>query len=294
MTSVSSSNSSGVSRIFWLWQRPASAAWLELNQMGLEEIAASKLVIISRPLRARLLLQVACEKRTLATRLLRRFGGRIEKLPRNLQAQSAHPPIRIGGRLEIVSRFSRSPEKRSLQLVIPAAGAFGTGEHATTAMSLRLLEERTRKFPRGWRLLDAGTGSGILALAARKLGAGEALGLDDDPRAIATARQNTRLNRIGRVEFCVADLLRFKPKARYEIVTANLFSDLLIAALPVFRRALRPDGWLILSGILRAQADEVIAALLRAGWTIEKRRRRGKWVALACSRRAASPGRKAS
>ncbi len=280
--------------MFWLWQRPASAAWLELNQIGLEEIAASNLVIISRPLRARLLLQVACEKRTLATRLLRKFGGRVEKLPRNWRAQSAHPPIRIGERLEIVSRFRRSPEKRSLQLVIPAAGAFGTGEHATTAMSLRLLEERTRKFPPGWRLLDAGTGSGILALAARKLGAGEALGLDNDPRAIATARQNRRLNRIGRVEFCVADLLRFKPKTRSEIVTANLFCDLLIAALPVFSRALRPNGWLILSGILRAQAEGVIAALLRAGWTIEKRRRRGKWVALACSRRAASPRRKAS
>ena len=203
-------------------------------------------------------------------------------MARNWQAQSAHPPIRVGGRLEIVSRFSRLRAKRSSQLLIPAAGAFGTGEHATTAMSLRLLEETTRKFSPGWRLLDAGTGSGILALAARKLGAGKALGLDKDPRAIATARQNARLNRIGRVEFRVADILCFNPETRYELVTANLFSELLIAALPMFRRALRSNGWLIFSGVLRAQASEVIAAVLHAGWRIEKQRQRGKWVALAC------------
>ena len=120
------------------------------------------------------------------------------------------------------------------QLIIPAAGAFGTGEHATTAMSLRLLEEITRNLPPGWRLLDAGTGTGILALAARRLGASEVLGLDNDPRAVAHARQNARLNRISRARFIAADLLRWKPSARYEVVTANLFSELLIAAIADF------------------------------------------------------------
>jgi ribosomal protein L11 methyltransferase len=166
------------------------------------------------------------------------------------------------------------------RLVIPAAGAFGTGEHATTAMSLRLLEETTRNLSPGWRLFDAGAGAGILALAARRLGAGEVLGLDNDPRAVAHARQNARLNQISRARFLAGDVLLWKPTARYDVVTANLFSELLIAALPIFRRALRASGQLIVSGILREQAGSVEQALRRSGFHLEKRRRRGKWVAL--------------
>jgi ribosomal protein L11 methyltransferase len=147
-------------------------------------------------------------------------------------------------------------------------------------MSLRLLEEMTRDFRAGWRLLDAGTGSGILALAARRFGASETLGLDNDPRAVMNAIYNARLNHIARARFIVADILRFKPRGRYEVVTANLFSDLLIAVLPVFRRGLKAEGLLIVSGILREQADSVLTALHRAGFDLEKKRRRGKWLAL--------------
>jgi ribosomal protein L11 methyltransferase len=165
-------------------------------------------------------------------------------------------------------------------LVIPAAGAFGTGEHSTTAMTLRLLEETTRDFRAGWRLLDAGTGSGILALAARRFGAFETLGLDNDSRAVMNARRNAQLNHIARARFIVADILRFKPQNRYEVITANLFSELLIAVLPVFRRGLKAEGLLIISGILREQADSVLTALVCAGFDLEKKRRRGKWLAL--------------
>src|SRR4029077_14721011 len=81
-------------------------------------------------------------------------------------------------------------------LVIPAGVAFGTGEHATTAMSLRLLEQLTRGWRAGWSLVDLGTGSGILALAAKKLGAGEVVGIDIDAIAISTARSNSCVNKL--------------------------------------------------------------------------------------------------
>ena len=265
-----------------IWQKQASRAWLAAHESLLEIIAGTRLAIIQRPDHARRLVQVVCPRRTEVEKLQRDFGGAIAPLPdHRVQASSSHPPIRIGRRLEIVSETTSSSEQRR-QLVIPAARAFGTGEHSSTAMSLRLLEETTRKFSPGWRLLDAGTGSGILALAARGFGAAEAFGLDNDPRAIANARQNARLNRIGRVKFVVGDILRFKPAARYEIVTANLFSELLIAALPQFRQALRPRGSLILAGILREQAPDVIAALPRVGFKVKTKRCRGKWVALDC------------
>ena len=264
-----------------LWQRNASARWLARNEMLLAELASPNLAIISRPGRARSLVQMVCRRRARAEMLRRKFGGAIQQCSRNwLRATPSHPPIRIGRRLQIVNEPTQASERS--QLIIPAADAFGTGEHATTAMSLRLLEETTRKFSPGWRLFDAGTGTGILALAARKLGAGEVLGIDNDPRAIVNARYNARLNRIRGLRFVGGDVLQLKPQARYEIVTANLFSELLIAALPIFGRALRPKGWLILSGILREQADDVIAASAKRGFSLEQQRRRGKWVALVC------------
>ena len=273
-----------------LWQKQVTPQWLAVNEPSLEEIAASDLAVISCPGKIRSLVQVICRRRAGAQKLVHEFGGVARVLSRNwlkfAQKQEAHAPIRIGRRLEIVSEPARSSKVKNMPLlVIPSAGAFGTGEHATTAMSLRLLEEITRNYRLSWRLLDVGTGTGVLALAARRLGAREVLGLDNDPRAVAHARRNARLNRISRARFTAADLRRWKPSARYEVVTANLFSELLIAGLPTFRQALRTKGYLIASGILHGQAEAVARALRRNAFQFEKLRRRGKWVAFLAARK---------
>ncbi|CAN5449751.1 hypothetical protein BH20VER3_BH20VER3_21090 [soil metagenome] len=263
-----------------LWQKLATTSWLAKQETRLEIVGGSDLAIISRPGKMRSSVQITCRTCGAAEKLQREFGGTIQALPRNwMRPQKAHAPIRIGRRLQIVSE----PVLGSM-LVIPAAGAFGTGEHGTTAMSLRLLEEATRSLSPGWRLLDVGTGTGILALAARRFGARETLGLDNDPRATAHARQNARLNRITRARFLTTDIRRWKPTARYEFITANLFSELLLDLLPVFHSALRGEGRLILSGILREQADSLIRALRRGGFQLERQRRRGKWLALLARR----------
>lgn len=268
-----------------LWQKEASPRWLAKNESRLEVIAGPNLAITSRPGRVRVLVQVICETRLLSRQLKRDFGGGARPMPRNWgKASSSEPlqaPIRIGHRLEIVSQKNRTARNaKTPQLIIPAAGAFGTGEHLTTAMSLRLLEETTRRSADGWRLLDVGTGTGILALAARVFGAANVVGLDNDPSAVMHARCNARLNHIGRAKFVLGSILEFKPAGRYEIVTANLFSELLIAALPVLHRALHPSGRLIVSGILRGQAESVVDAFRGDGLQLDKIRRRGKWVAL--------------
>jgi ribosomal protein L11 methyltransferase len=152
-------------------------------------------------------------------------------------------------------------------------------------MSLRLLEQITRG-AYNWRLADLGTGSGILALAAVRLGAERVVALDNDPVAIKTARQNAALNRIRRVHFQLGDALRPGTKQRFHIIVANLFSELLIAGLPGWRRLLEPHGRLILSGILRRQEREVIAALTRNRYTVLTVRRRPKWIAILAVRRA--------
>jgi ribosomal protein L11 methyltransferase len=143
-------------------------------------------------------------------------------------------------------------------------------------MSLRLLEELTRHWKHGWSAMDLGTGSGILALAASRLGAGHVVGVDTDPAAIAIAKSNARLNKVRGATFQLADVCNWKSARKANVITANLYSDLLIEILPKLRRGL----WLILSGILRCQVAEFAGALRRNKIEIVRIRRRGKWIAI--------------
>jgi ribosomal protein L11 methyltransferase len=164
--------------------------------------------------------------------------------------------------------------------VIPASLAFGTGEHATTAMSLRFLEQLTRRWNPGWSLVDLGTGSGILALAAKRFGAGLVIGVDNDPAAISMAKSNARLNKIRGATFQLGDVHRWNPAQKTDVITANLYSDLLIEILP----KLRGGEWLILSGILRSQKHEFVRALQRNHLDVIDMKRRGKWMAFLARR----------
>jgi ribosomal protein L11 methyltransferase len=207
----------------------------------------------------------------------------IEKLPANWLEQLAKrnraKPLRIGSRL-IVSQMRVPAETAARPIIIPAEAAFGTGEHATTAMCLRMLERLTRKRTAGWSMIDAGTGSGILAIAGSCLGANRIVAIDNDPLACAVARRNSKANRIHNITFRTGDVLTQKFPGKFDIITANLYSEILIAALPLWRQSLAPDGCLILSGILRSQESTVVSALRRSGFVADKARRRGKWIAL--------------
>jgi ribosomal protein L11 methyltransferase len=105
------------------------------------------------------------------------------------------------------------------------------------------------------------------------------VGVDNDPRAIATARANARRNRIAKAKFQVADARQWRPAGKMNVVTANLYSELLIDTLPQFRRYLAADGFLIISGIMRGQERAVIRALRASAIELVELRRRGKWIA---------------
>jgi ribosomal protein L11 methyltransferase len=172
--------------------------------------------------------------------------------------------------------------------VIPAEAAFGTGEHATTALCLRMLERVTRKLDGGWSMLDAGTGSGVLAMAGARFGARRIVAIDNDPLACSIARRNARANRIRNIEFRLGDVLGQKVDGKFDVMTANLFSEILIAALPAWSRHVARDGWLILSGILRSQEKAIAVALSRNDFMAKEIRRRGKWIAFLAFRKRKS------
>jgi ribosomal protein L11 methyltransferase len=177
--------------------------------------------------------------------------------------------------LVVRSAVKREADSFPYSLIVPAGAAFGTGEHATTAMSLRLLEEVTRRTKPRF-VVDLGTGSGILALAASCFGAKRVVAVDIDPLAIATAEGNARLNKIENVDFQLGDARRWNSARRIDIAIANLFSQLLIQILPRLKRS----SCLILSGVLRTQENEFVHALHRHKIKPIEVRRRGKWIAV--------------
>ena len=265
----------------YLWRKRADSGWVRRRGEELLVRYGSAVAIIEEPDRATTLLEVSRPTRKEAADLQREFGGTIGKLPANWLQQFAEDsrakPLRIGSRL-IVARTAKVRSTKTI--LIPAEAAFGTGEHATTAMCLRMLERATRKLSDGWTMLDAGTGSGILAIAASRFGASRVLAIDNDPIECSTARRNARANGVRNIEFLTGDVLRQKLQGQFDIITANLFSEILIAALPIWSRNLAKDGRLILSGVLRSQERELTRSLHRNGFATDETRRRGKWIAL--------------
>ena len=269
----------------YLWRKIAEPRWLSARENILQARSGGRLAIISRPGRKRRQLEIACTSRNDSRKLVEEFGGRTEKLPRNwLKRFACHhrsKPLKVGKRLVIAGKIDfQTPKafvlKKRRLLVIPASAAFGTGEHATTAMSLRLLERLTREWKNRWSLGDLGTGSGILALAAKRFGAKRVVGIDVDPKAISVAKVNARLNKIDNVDFKLVDLRKWKSWAGRDIVAANLYSELLIEILPKLKRS----NWLILSGVLRIHENKFFHALRQNKIEVAKVNRRGKWIAV--------------
>ena len=248
--------------------------------------------------RKRWLLSVYCAAEEEAELLRGRFGGSVASIApvRWQPAPRAGRPhlLRIRDRLIIIDtedadaidRIERDHPGR-IVLGFPSQLAFGTGSHPTTAGCLRFLVDlsRTRPGPE-WRVLDLGCGSGILAIAAAALGATRVLAVENDPMALEYARENARRHGVaGRIEFVEDDAVRLmesSPPEPWDLIAANLFSDLLVTLFPRFPAHLERGGEVIVSGFLATQAEGVGKAARESGLPIRDLIRRGKWMAARC------------
>lgn len=167
--------------------------------------------------------------------------------------QSQFEPIRIGERIWVVPSWHEAPEPDAVVLELDPGLAFGTGSHPTTRLCMQWLEQNVKA---GETVLDYGCGSGILAIVARKLGAGPTLGIDIDPNAVEASRYNAERNRVE-ASFALPDTAS---EATYDLVVANILSNPLKLMAAMLCARVRPGGRLILSGVLERQADEVAAA----------------------------------
>ena len=187
----------------------------------------------------------------------------------------------IGRRLCICPSWEQynNKENRKVLKIDPGA-AFGTGTHATTAMCLALLDQLITP---NQTVLDIGCGSGILSIAAVLLGAERATGIDIDPVAVKVARENATLNGLSeKTEFLVGNLNE-KITSRYSVVCANIVADVIMALAPDVPGLLAPGGRFLCSGIIDSRAEEVRAALLRAGLQITNTVTESNWVAFAAT-----------
>ncbi len=170
------------------------------------------------------------------------------------------------------------PDEKDIVIELDPGMAFGTGTHPTTGMCVRMIE---RHVTAGQAFLDVGTGSGLLMIAAKKMGAARVWGTDNDPVAIQVARDNLFLNHISEKNFILRQVdLTAGITNRFDCITANILTEVIVSLVPQIPGLLKPDGRFICSGIIDSKKHQVEASLRQNGFTIEETMIEEEWVCL--------------
>ncbi len=192
-----------------------------------------------------------------------------------------YKPLKVGERMVICPAWeSYTPAEGELVIRMDPGMAFGTGTHETTRLVIRLLEKYTEA---GCRMLDVGTGTGILAICASRLGAGICRAYDIDPTAVRVARENIADSGLTNVTCDRSDLLRqvSLDGGKYDLICANIVADIIIRMIPDVGAYLADGGVILASGIIAERCDDVVAAFEQNGFTVVEKSVDNDWCGLA-------------
>jgi len=201
-----------------------------------------------------------------------------------------YPAVEVGKNLIVVPYWQAEDTQGRTPIILDPGLTFGTGAHASTQMVMEAMEETVTE---GYRCLDLGSGSGILSIAALRLGAASAIGVDIDPKAEDIARENAAYNGFAAPEFAALTgnvtedtaLMEQLAEKEYDLVLVNIVADVIIGLSPVLPRFLTESSTLICSGILDVRLPDVTAALEKADLTITSVRAREDWRCVTAKRR---------
>jgi len=193
-----------------------------------------------------------------------------------------YPPQEVGGKIVVLPYWLAEQETDRVKVILDPGLTFGTGAHPSTQMVMEKMEEVVKP---GFRCLDLGSGSGILSIAALRLGAESAIGIDIDPKAEDIARENAAYNGFAAPEFTAMtgnvtedkDLMASLAAAEYDLVLVNIVADVIIGLAPVLPNFLTEKSTLICSGILDVRLEDVTAALKKAGLTVTAVKEKEDW-----------------
>ena len=202
-----------------------------------------------------------------------------------------YPAVEVGENLIVVPYWAAEETNGRTPIILDPGLTFGTGAHASTQMVMEFMENCVRP---GFRCLDLGSGSGILSIAALRLGASSAIGVDIDPKAEDIARENAAYNGFGSPEFAAltgnvtedVDLMSKLQQQSYDLVLVNIVADVIIGLSPVLSAFLTEDSILLCSGILDVRLDDVKAALEKAGLEILEVKAKEDWRSIRAKRRS--------
>jgi ribosomal protein L11 methyltransferase len=273
-------------RVMFVWSKLSPAKWVDAWE---DRFSGNPNVVIEYVKGGKSVrVQVFCATREEADAIVTQFGGSVRELMAAEWNRPVPPPRPVKVRDVFLVTAETSPDALAAlggeypgrQLIsIPPEMAFGTGDHATTSTCLRMLVDIARKRGSGWTVADLGTGTGLLAIAARKIGSGPVYACDFDPFAVDVAIRNAERNGVDGIDVREQDILKWDPPAGgYDVVLANIFSTVLIQAWPVIAKSLAKGGDLVVSGILATQAWDVFTAAAAEGLGFPQVVRKGKWV----------------
>jgi ribosomal protein L11 methyltransferase len=201
-----------------------------------------------------------------------------------------YPPVEVGEKLIVIPYWLENPDESRLPVILDPGLTFGTGAHPSTQMVMGFIERLVKEHS---RCLDLGSGSGILSIAALRLGAAAAVGVDIDPKAEDIARENAGYNGFAAPEFTALtgnvtedkELMDKLSRENWDVVLVNIVADVIIGLAPVLPAFLREDSILICSGILDTRLTDVTAALEKAGLAVTEIRAMEDWRSITAKRR---------
>ena len=233
---------------------------------------------------------------------MKRLESTVQKLdlPMNVKAleetnweeswKDNYPAVEVGKNLIVVPYWDAENTNGRTPVILDPGLTFGTGAHASTQMVMETMEDLVRP---GFRCVDLGSGSGILSLAALRLGAASAIGIDIDPKAEDIARENAAYNGFAAPEFTALtgnvtedkDLMAQLSTQEYDLVLVNIVADVIIGLAPILPEFLTENSALICSGILDVRLDDVTAALEQVGLTVTAVKAKEDWRCVTAKRR---------